>query len=87
MRLRRAAENDGEKDGGERTGADHWLILFLNFVGKVADQFAAGTAGPPETAVKAKVPTPGRLEPAGPAIDGPHRMKARARMKLVMRII
>jgi hypothetical protein len=58
----------------------------LNFVRKVADQFATATAGP-ETAVKENVPTPGRLESDGPAIEGPHRMKARARRKLVVRII
>jgi hypothetical protein len=52
----------------------------LNFDGKVAVQFAATTAGAAETAVQEKVPTPGRLESDGSAIDGPHRMKARARM-------
>jgi hypothetical protein len=59
----------------------------LNFDRKVADQFAARTAGAAETAVQEKVPTPGRLESDGPAIEGPHRMKARARMKLVVRIV
>jgi hypothetical protein len=53
----------------------------------VADQFAARTAGAAETAVQENVPMPGRLESDGPAIDGPHRMKAKVRMKLVARIV
>jgi hypothetical protein len=56
----------------------------LNFGGKVADQFAMEGATAP---FQEKVPTPGSLESDGPAIEGPHRMKARARTKLVVRTI
>src|SRR5438270_7968580 len=87
LRLRRVAENDGEEDSGERTGADHFWILFLNFDGKVADQFAMELAGVAAVPFQEKVPMPGRLESDGPAMDGPHRMKARARTKLVVRTI
>jgi hypothetical protein len=60
------------------------LILLFNFDGNVADQFAARTGGAP---FQEKVPTPGRLVSEEPAIEGPDRMKAKARTKLVMRII
>jgi hypothetical protein len=56
----------------------------LNFDGKVADQFAMGGVAAP---FQEKVPTPGRLESDGPAIEGPRRIKARARTKLVVRTI
>jgi hypothetical protein len=56
----------------------------LNLDGKVADQFAMEVATAP---FQEKVPTPGRLESDGPAIEGPHRMKARAKTKLVVRTI
>jgi hypothetical protein len=51
--------------------------------GMVADQFAAMTVW---EAPYEKVPMPGRLPSEEPAIEAPARMKAKARMKLIVRI-
>jgi N-acetylmuramic acid 6-phosphate (MurNAc-6-P) etherase len=59
---------------------------FLEFRQESGGQFAAITAGATEP-FQENVPTPGKFESDGSAIEGPPRMKARARRKLVMRII
>jgi hypothetical protein len=58
-------------------------MLFLKFRWGGRNQFAATTD---ETEMYEKVPMPGRLLSEEPAIEGPARMKAKARIKLIVRI-